>query len=178
MLPTKTLFFHAGKRSPVYTAMPATAIDGTQKLVRSAFGTALAPLAALAGRPLDDPRVDVRCADVAMYTAKRTQIHFSHYEACADVYSAERLSMLAELSGALRREPTDLDHGDFVLHFQPIMRLGDGTVTGMEALVRWRHPKHGLMLPGSWLPLRACLARWARTGRGLFRSPALSPSKG
>jgi len=95
----------------------------------------------------------LRCADVAMYTAKRTQIHFSHYEACADVYSAERLSLLAELSDTLRREPTGLDPGGLVLHFQPIVRLCDDAVTGMEALVRWRHPRHGLLPPGSWLPL-------------------------
>ncbi len=45
-----------------------------------------------------------------------------------------------------------LDDGRFVPHFQPLVDLRDGVVTGLEALVRWQHPTHGLLTPASFLP--------------------------
>ena len=45
-----------------------------------------------------------------------------------------------------------LDDGEFVPFFQPLVDLRDGTVTGLEALVRWRHPVHGLLTPDAFLP--------------------------
>lgn len=95
----------------------------------------------------------LRCADIAMYMAKRSQIRFSHYDIGADTYSMKRLALLADLGDVLRGGPVGDEHGNLVLHFQPVVRLRDGTMTGMEALVRWQHPRHGLMLPGDWLPM-------------------------
>jgi EAL domain-containing protein (putative c-di-GMP-specific phosphodiesterase class I) len=45
-----------------------------------------------------------------------------------------------------------LDDGQFVAHFQPLVDLRDGAVTGLEALVRWQHPTHGLLTPAAFLP--------------------------
>jgi len=48
-----------------------------------------------------------------------------------------------------------LDRGEFVLHYQPKIELGTGLVTCLEALVRWQHPKRGLLMPSEFLPLAA-----------------------
>lgn len=45
-----------------------------------------------------------------------------------------------------------LDAGEFRLHFQPVVRMHDGTVTGAEALIRWQHPEHGLLAPAHFIP--------------------------
>ena len=44
-----------------------------------------------------------------------------------------------------------LDHGELVIHYQPIMRLGERKVVGAEALIRWNHPRRGMLLPGTFL---------------------------
>jgi diguanylate cyclase (GGDEF)-like protein len=101
----------------------------------------------------------VQRADVAMYDAKRGQIGISIYSAERDPYSADRLGLLAELRRALAGD-------ELVLHYQPKVAVGDGTVTGVEALVRWNHPQRGLLAPGDFVPLAertgaiAELTRW------------------
>ena len=46
-----------------------------------------------------------------------------------------------------------VEQGELRLHFQPQVRLDDGRVCGLEALVRWQHPQQGLLLPGDFIPL-------------------------
>ncbi|MHB8329175.1 MAG: putative bifunctional diguanylate cyclase/phosphodiesterase, partial [Acidimicrobiales bacterium] len=58
----------------------------------------------------------------------------------------QRLAVVAELRHAI-------DHGDLLLHFQPKLALASGRVVGMEALVRWQHPRRGLLFPDSFIPL-------------------------
>ena len=88
----------------------------------------------------------LRCADVAMYHAKNNDVVSSWYDAQNDLNNKRRLAMIVELGSAI----TD-DH--LVLHFQPRINIETGAVTGCEALVRWQHPKHGLIPPGEFLPL-------------------------
>ena len=88
----------------------------------------------------------LRCADVAMYVAKRRQSGYSHYIAHADTHSASRLALMADLGDAVRL-------GQLRLHYQPILRMDDDTVAGMEALVRWQHPLYGLVPPGEFVPM-------------------------
>ncbi|GAB4390767.1 MAG: hypothetical protein Kow0025_25030 [Thermodesulfovibrionales bacterium] len=83
----------------------------------------------------------IRDADIAMYNAK------ARGKACHVMFDT---SMHAEATTALWLE-TDLrkavDRGEFVLHYQPILTVGDGRLTGFEALVRWQHPERGLIFP-------------------------------
>ena len=88
----------------------------------------------------------LRCADVAMYVAKRKQSGYSHYVAHADTHSASRLALMADLGDAIKQ-------GQLRLHYQPILRMGEGTVSGVEALVRWQHPLYGLVPPGDFVPM-------------------------
>jgi len=90
----------------------------------------------------------LRDADVAMYQAKsRGTGRREEYDVVAmGGRSAERL----DLEAALRR---GLDRGELVAYYQPIVRTSDLTIVGAEALVRWRHPDRGLLLPASFIGL-------------------------
>ena len=86
-------------------------------------------------------------ADNAMYEAKqrgRNNYQFFRHEMHAQL--AERQSLEADLRCALGRN-------EFVLHYQPILDLQTGQITGMEALIRWLHPQRGLIYPGQFVPI-------------------------
>src|SRR4051794_1633185 len=68
------------------------------------------------------------------------------YVAGRDRHSRERLALIGELHGAL-------DAGELVLHYQPKAEIATGAVRSVEALVRWQHPRQGLLGPGHFLPL-------------------------
>jgi diguanylate cyclase (GGDEF)-like protein len=101
----------------------------------------------------------IQRADVAMYDAKRTQGRVETYSTERDPYSPARLSLLGELRRAI-------DGDELVLHYQPKVALDGDRVTGVEALVRWQHPEHGLLQPDQFVPLAertgtiAHLTRW------------------
>jgi diguanylate cyclase (GGDEF)-like protein len=101
----------------------------------------------------------IQRADVAMYDAKRTQGRVETYSTERDPYSPARLSLLGELRRAI-------ENGELVLHYQPKVSLAGDRVTGVEALVRWQHPEHGLLQPDQFVPLAertgtiAHLTRW------------------
>ncbi|MFC1750377.1 EAL domain-containing protein [Pseudomonadota bacterium] len=85
-------------------------------------------------------------ADVAMYVAKRNHLGFAVYDPSTDQHSLRNLALLGELRGAI-----DNDH--LVLHYQPKVNLKTGKAYGVEALVRWHHPEHGIMYPDEFIPL-------------------------
>jgi diguanylate cyclase (GGDEF)-like protein/PAS domain S-box-containing protein len=89
----------------------------------------------------------LRDADDAMYRAK-TAGTARHVIFEPRMHAATVARM--EQEQALRHA---LAHQEFTLHYQPIVSLADNTVVAMEALVRWRHPERGLLLPGEFLPL-------------------------
>jgi len=89
----------------------------------------------------------LRNADVAMYSAKSSGK--GRYEAFhPTMYAAvrERLDMEAEM-----RE--GIDGGHFLLYYQPIVVIGTGRISGVEALVRWKHPTRGMLGPGQFIPV-------------------------
>lgn len=123
----------------------------------------------------------LRDADTAMYTAKSAPrpAHgptVALFERALHQVRAERLELEEDLSRAV-------EQGELVLHYQPTVRLADGAPTGVEALVRWQHPRRGLLYPdrficvaeesgavevlGSWVLGQACAqtARWRSGGR-------------
>jgi diguanylate cyclase (GGDEF)-like protein/PAS domain S-box-containing protein len=108
--------------------------------VRASIGIAWAT----DGQSVDDLLTD---ADVAMYSAK------SAGRGCTERYSsemrasvAERLEVEADLRHALQRDELDL-------HYQPVIHLETGRIVGAEALIRWRHPVKGVMLPLRFIPV-------------------------
>jgi EAL domain-containing protein (putative c-di-GMP-specific phosphodiesterase class I) len=85
-------------------------------------------------------------ADVAMYVAKESRSGVEIYTPIKDRNSPARLGMLGDLRRAIDREELEL-------YFQPKVGLADGHLVGMEALLRWRHPKRGLVGPDEFLPI-------------------------
>lgn len=86
-------------------------------------------------------------ADTAMYRAKdagRGGVLF--YDRSMNARALERLVMESRLRQAL-------EHGEFVLHYQPRISFASGRVVGAEALIRWRHPERGLLLPDEFISL-------------------------
>jgi EAL domain-containing protein (putative c-di-GMP-specific phosphodiesterase class I) len=87
----------------------------------------------------------LRRADVAMYQAKRSAQPVMSYDSGRDVTSLDRLALLTEMQAAL-------ELGDqLVLNLQPSIDLTNGAPLGAEALIRWQHPRRGLLTPGSFI---------------------------
>ena len=84
-------------------------------------------------------------AEVAMYAAKNSGNEAVVYESSIDKTSQESLSLLGELRRAI-------DNGEFQLHVQPKSILRTGKIIGVEVLVRWMHPKKGLIQPDHFIP--------------------------
>ncbi|MGA5302605.1 putative bifunctional diguanylate cyclase/phosphodiesterase [Nucisporomicrobium flavum] len=111
--------------------------------VSGSLGVALGPLHG-AGEDL------FRHADAAMYRAKAGGGGVALYDATADTGTPDRMQLLAELRALLEDgDPA----GQLELHYQPQVRLSDGTVTSVEALVRWNHPVRGLLPPAAFLTI-------------------------
>ena len=88
----------------------------------------------------------LRKADIAMYRAKRSGSGVHTYGGADDTASAVLLQSVEELRAALTA-------GELVLHYQPKVDLATGSVSSVEALVRWEHPTRGLLYPGDFLGL-------------------------
>ncbi|WP_118134748.1 bifunctional diguanylate cyclase/phosphodiesterase [Oceanicella sp. SM1341] len=105
-------------------------------------GTSIGVACRAPGTPLGDLLGD---ADMALYRAKalgRGRVMFFDPQMRASSLTGGTL--MRELHGAWGR-------GEFVLHFQPRVRLADGALAGAEALLRWNHPERGLLTPGAFL---------------------------
>ena len=116
-------------------------------------------IAAQAG-PEDTAETMMRNADIALNAAKaHGKGRYERYEAQQHVALSARMELESDLARALERR-------QFVLHYQPAVRLRDGTLIGFEALVRWNHPRRGLLSPGDFIALAddtgliAPLQRW------------------
>lgn len=147
-------------------------LEGISLDVSASVGGALCPMHST------EPDRLLAYADRALYAAKQAVQHTS-------VFDQEQQERSDGDSALLRALPGAIAHDEFELHYQPKVRLGDGYVAGVEALVRWRHPEHGILMPGTFLPVvnrggrmveltRSIvdmagrdLARWRREGLGV-----------
>lgn len=88
----------------------------------------------------------LRAADVAMYHAKTRSAGITVYDSNFDDYSTERLTLANELVQAVHQQ-------QLILHYQPKIDIASGNVIGFEALVRWEHPRLGLLYPNAFIHL-------------------------
>ena len=116
-------------------------IDGHTVQLRASIGIARAPLD---GRDMDEL---LKKADLALYAAKRSGRGTYRFfvDAMAEQSRSRRL-----LEEDLRRA---LSRGEFALHYQPFVDLATGGVRGVEALIRWFHPRRGLISPAEFIPV-------------------------
>ena len=114
-------------------------LDAVSVRISASIGIAVAPSDATDGAGL------VRCADLAMYRAKLGGSRCEVYAQEIDD-DGNRLRLVEELRVAVER-------GDFMLHYQPQVDLRTGNISAVEALLRWPHPRLGLVPPLEFLPL-------------------------
>lgn len=114
-------------------------VAGTGLEIAANAGVALLP-----DQARDSHRL-LRCADVALRCAKTVSSGLATYRPEMDEQTPKRLAILSELGTAIRE-------GELVLHFQPKVSLQSGCIEGFEALVRWRHPRLGLLASGQFVP--------------------------
>ncbi|MEU2715410.1 EAL domain-containing protein [Streptomyces sp. NPDC007205] len=116
-------------------------IDGRDLLVRGSLGIVEGPAGERTAAEI------LRSADITMYRAKSAGGNRSEL---ADPEADARAITRHGLTTAL---PTALERGEFFIEYQPLVHLGDGSVRGAEALVRWLHPQHGVLGPDRFIPL-------------------------
>jgi|HubBroStandDraft_4_1064222.scaffolds.fasta_scaffold10528_2 diguanylate cyclase (GGDEF)-like protein len=109
----------------------------------------VSPSIGIAFYPGDGTNVDTLLAhaDAAMYNAKeRGRNNLQCYAESMGTVTQERVKFESELHEALRA-------GQFELHYQPKVDTATGRINSAEALIRWRHPKRGLLLPAEFIPV-------------------------
>ncbi|MER6381279.1 putative bifunctional diguanylate cyclase/phosphodiesterase [Streptomyces sp. NPDC001118] len=116
-------------------------IDGRDLMVRGSLGIVEGPAGERTAAEV------LRSADITMYRAKSAGGNRSEL---ADPEADARAITRHGLTTAL---PTALERGEFFIEYQPLVHLGDGSVRGAEALVRWLHPQHGVLGPDRFIPL-------------------------
>jgi diguanylate cyclase (GGDEF)-like protein/PAS domain S-box-containing protein len=98
-------------------------------------------------------------ADIAMYHAKAAgKNRYAVFEPQMQDVLHERLRLEADIGRALNQ-------GEFFLEYQPIVDLGTGSLLGVEALVRWRHPEAGVLMPSRFIPVAEECGQIVRLGR-------------
>jgi diguanylate cyclase (GGDEF)-like protein len=142
LLPTKTSAEKAaGVARKIMKALEEPFIVGDLQVdVEASIGIAAFP------EHGTDVETLIKRADAAMYMAKETRCGYNIYSPKEDKSSTERLMLVGELRRAIVED-------QLFLLYQPKLDLRSGRVIGAEALVRWQHPRHGVLPPDTFIPL-------------------------
>ena len=143
------------------TVRQPIAIDGRELYVTGSVGISLYP------DDGTDPETLVRNADAAMYRAKdRGRDSYELYAPAMNATAVERLALESSLRKALSQDALRL-------HYQPLLDLATGSVYGVEALLRWERPGHGLVFPDAFIPLAELTGLILPIGPWVWRSACL-----
>ena len=133
-------------------------LQGHSMAVTASIGIAVYPDDA------SEPDTLLRYADTAMYRAK---------QAGRDTYRFFTRQMNVEVSARLELETAlrlAIERKEFVLHYQPRVQLSSGRIAGLEALLRWQRPGHGLVAPHAFLPILEETGLIVRVGNWVIAS--------
>ncbi len=134
------------------------ALGGQEVFVTASIGIAVFP------DDGDDIEGLLKNADSAMYHAKQQgRNNFQMYSRSMNEMALTRLTLENELRHGIERK-------EFVMHYQPLADLATGRIVGMEALVRWQHPRLGLVSPLSFIPLAEETGLIAPLGEWILRT--------
>jgi len=116
-------------------------IDGNEVVIGASIGIALSPGDGTTGEEL------LRNADMALYRAKQDgRGVYRFFEPEMDRQAQRRREMELDLRRAFV-------HGEFELHYQPLVDVVSGRISGFESLLRWRHPEKGMISPSEFIPV-------------------------
>ncbi|MGZ5149184.1 MAG: putative bifunctional diguanylate cyclase/phosphodiesterase [Burkholderiales bacterium] len=116
-------------------------VDAAEIVVSASIGIAVYPLDG------SDAESLLKNADAAMHHAKEQgKNNYQYYNGEMNSSALERLALESDLHRALERN-------EFTLHYQPKIELIGGSIVGVEALIRWRHPERGLVSPVEFIPV-------------------------
>jgi diguanylate cyclase (GGDEF)-like protein len=140
-------------------------IDGNQAVIGASIGIAVGP-----GDGLSPDKL-LRNADLALYRAKGDgRGTFRFFELAMDLQMQTRRIMEQDLRKALPA-------GEFELYYQPVVNLVSNKITGFEALIRWNHPKQGMIAPITFIPLAEEIGFIVPIGEWVIREACATAAK-
>ncbi|WP_315735009.1 MULTISPECIES: putative bifunctional diguanylate cyclase/phosphodiesterase [unclassified Bradyrhizobium] len=140
-------------------------IDGSSVTIGATIGIAMAP------NDGDDAEKLLKNADMALSRAKNeTRGTFSYFEPGMDARAQSRRKIESELREAIQRDVLQP-------HYQPLIDLSTGRITGFEALVRWPHPERGMIPPSEFIPVAEDTGLISALGRAMLRQACSDAAK-
>ncbi len=116
-------------------------LNGHELYISASIGIAIYPNDGITHETL------IKHADIAMYNAKdEGRNDYRFFDSSLNQHLTGRMTLETDLRRGLQR-------GEFEMHYQPKVDVGSGRIVGMEALIRWRHPQRGLVLPNEFIAI-------------------------